>query len=47
MHCGGSVVGMGAAWEHSPGRETVGGLEGAAGDWQPDLVDKSPENNSP
>ena len=27
-------------------REEVGGLEGAAGDWLPDLVDKSAENNS-
>ena len=30
------------AWEHSLGREEVGGLEGGCGD----LVNKSAENNS-
>ena len=34
------------AWEHSPGKEEVGGLDGVAGDWRPDLVNKSAENNS-
>ena len=34
------------AWEHSTGREEVGGLEGAVGDKRPDLVNKSAENNS-
>ena len=31
------------AWEHYPGREEVGGLEGAVGDWPPDLVNRSAE----
>ena len=39
----GGVVGLGAlSWE---GREG-GGLEGAVGDWRPDLVNKSVENSS-
>ena len=33
-------------WEHYPGREEVAGLEGAVGDWRPDLVNKTAENNS-
>ena len=33
----------GGLWEHYPGREEVGGLEGAEGDWGPDLVNKSVE----
>ena len=32
--------------ERHPWREEVGGLEGAVGDWRPDLVNKSAENNS-
>ena len=39
----------GAGWwacEHSPGKEEVGGLDGVVGDWRPDLVNKSAENNS-
>ena len=44
---GGREEGAGwLAWEHSPGMEEVGGLEGAVGDWRPDLVNKSAENNS-
>ena len=31
------------AWEHSPGRKR---LEGAVGDWRPDLGNRSAENNS-
>ena len=34
------------ASEHSPGKEEVGGLDGVVGDWRPDLVNKSAENNS-
>ena len=34
------------AWEHYPGREEVGGLEGAVGHWHPDLINKSAENYS-
>ena len=33
-------------WEHSPGKEEVGGLDGVVGDWRPHLVNKSAENNS-
>ena len=44
---GGREEGEGSwAWEHSPGRKDVGGLEGAVEDWRPDLVNKSAENNS-
>ena len=34
-------------WEHYPEREELLGLEDALGDnhWQPDLVNKSAENN--
>ena len=39
----GAVSGLGG---QSPEREEVGGLEGAVGDWLPDLVNKSAENNS-
>ena len=34
------------AWECCPGKEEVGGLEGAVGDCRADLVNKSAENNS-
>ena len=36
------------AWEHDSGREEVGGVGGVGAafeDWQPDLVNKSAENN--
>ena len=33
-------------WEHDPGKEEFGWLEGAVGDWRADLVSKSAENNS-
>ena len=36
----------GVAREHSPGKEEVGGLAGAVGGWQSDLVNKTAENNS-
>ena len=34
------------AWKRYPEREEVAGLEGAEGDWRPDLVNTSAENNS-
>ena len=34
------------AWRRSPGAGRAYGLEGAAGDWRPDLVNKSAQNNS-
>ena len=33
-------------WEHYSGREEDGVLDGPVGDWRPDLINKSAENNS-